>query len=143
MLASSCAIESWFGAFLTDGNLRSDLKPILRGSGAFGEIMAMAAILFAGLALHVRRPSRALLCGVTALLAWLATLQSLERAPLLGAFAGFLLLIAVSAVGTLGNWRRLCRLLLLIGALNICPDLAEHALKRANDEVQLGRLHRT
>ncbi|HET6647272.1 MAG TPA: hypothetical protein VFH01_08095, partial [Pyrinomonadaceae bacterium] len=42
VLAIACAIESWFGAPLTDGNLRSDLKPILRGSGGFGEIMATA-----------------------------------------------------------------------------------------------------
>ena len=109
------------GAPLTDGNLRNDLKPILRGSGAFGEIMAMAAILFAALALHVRRPRRALACGVTAMLAWLATLQSLERAPLIGALAGLLLLVAGSAVGSLGNWRRLCRLGLLIVALVSVP----------------------
>lgn len=117
VLAIACAIESWFGAPLSDGNLRSDLKPILRGSGAFGEIMAMAAILFAALALHVRRPRRALLCGVTAILAWLATLQSLERAPLIGAFAGLFLLLAGSAIGSLGNWRRVLRLVLLIVAL--------------------------
>ena len=60
VLAIACAIESWFGAPLTDGNLRSDLKPILRGSGGFGEIMAMAAILFAALSLHANRRRRAL-----------------------------------------------------------------------------------
>ncbi len=117
VLAIACAIESWFGGRLTDGSFRLDAKPILRGSGAFGEIMAMAAILFAGLTLHVRRPSRAMLCGVTAILAWLATIQSLERAPLIGAIAGMFLLIIGSALGSFGDWRRLLRLLLLIGAL--------------------------
>lgn len=117
VLAIACAIESWFGAPVTDGRFRDALKPILRGSGAFGEIMAMAAILFAGLTLHVRRSSRAMLCGVTAILAWLATLQSLERAPFIGALAGLLLLITGSAFGSLGNWRRLLRLFLLIAAL--------------------------
>ena len=58
LLAIACAIESWFGAPLTDGNLRNNLKPILRGSAGFGEIMAMAAILFASLALHLNRTTR-------------------------------------------------------------------------------------
>jgi O-antigen ligase len=117
MLAIACAIESWFGAPLTDGNLRSDLKPILRGSGGFGEIMAMAAILFASLSLHLNRRRIALACGVTAILGWLATLQTLERAPFIGASIGFALLIVGTAVTRLRFRQSPKRLFLLIGAL--------------------------
>lgn len=117
VLAIACAIESWFGAPLTDGNLRNDLKPILRGSGGFGEIMAMAAILFASLSLHVNRRRIALACGVTAMLGWLATLQSLERSPFVGALAGFTLLIVGTAIVRFRLRQSSKRLLLLTGAL--------------------------
>ena len=117
VLAIACAIESWFGASLTDGNLRNDLKPVLRGSGGFGEIMAMAAILFASLSLHVNRRQIALACGITAMLGWLATLQSLERAPFVGASAGFALLIVGTVITEFRSRRTLLRLCLLIGAL--------------------------
>jgi O-antigen ligase len=92
VLAISCAIESWFGAPLTDGSLRMDLKPLLRGSSALGEIMAAGGVLFAAFALHLNRGRAAFMCGATAVAGWLATLQSLERAPLIGALAGLLLL---------------------------------------------------
>ncbi len=117
LLAIACAIESWFGAPLTDGNLRNNLKPILRGSAGFGEIMAMAAILFASLALHLNRKRVALACGVTAMLAWLATLQSLERSPFIGALAGFALLIVGTAITRLRFHQSPKRLFLLVGAL--------------------------
>jgi O-antigen ligase len=92
VLAIACAIESWFGAQLTDGSLRMDVKPLLRGSSALGEITGAACILFAAFALHLNRGRAAFMCGATAVAGWLATLQSLERAPLIGAFAGLLLL---------------------------------------------------
>lgn len=96
ILGVSCAVETWVGAALTDGNLRADLKPLLRGSGGFGEMMAVVTPLFAALALYLRRPARAVTCGATAALAWLATLQSLERAPFIGGAAGLLMLFAVA-----------------------------------------------
>jgi O-antigen ligase len=92
MLAIACVIESWFGAPVTDGNLRMDVKPLLRGSSAFGEIMGTACILFAAFALHLNRGRAAFICGATAVAGWLATIQSLERAPLVGASAGLLML---------------------------------------------------
>jgi len=92
ILAISCAIESWFGAPLTDFNLLSGTKPLLRGSSGFGEIMGVACILFAAFALHLNRRRVAVLCGVTAVAGWLGTFQSLERAPLIGTCAGLLLL---------------------------------------------------
>lgn len=119
VLAVACAIESWFGAPLTDGNLRNDLKPILRGSGGFGEIMAMAAILFGALSLHANRRGRALLFGVTAMMAWLATLQSLERAPFIGATAGFCLLIGGAAIAKPAFRRPWSRLSLMVATLGL------------------------
>ena len=116
MLAIACAIESWFGAPLTDGNFRNDLKPVLRGSGGFGEIMAMAAILFASLSLHLNRRRVAIACGVTAMLGWLATLQSLERAPFVGASVGFALLIAGTVITSFRSRRTLLRLCLVVSA---------------------------
>lgn len=98
ILGVSCALESWVGAGLTDGGLRADLKPLLRGSGGFGEMMAVATPIFAALALYLRRPARAVTCGATAALAWLATLQSLERAPFIGGAVGLLMLFAVALV---------------------------------------------
>jgi O-antigen ligase len=118
MLAAACAIESWFGAPLTDGNLRSNLKPLLRGSGGFGEIMGMAAILFAALSLNATRRNRTLFFGATAIMAWLATLQSLERAPLVGAVAGFVLLFSGAAVANLAGNRPWGRMGSLVVALS-------------------------
>jgi O-antigen ligase/Tfp pilus assembly protein PilF len=92
VLAIASVIESWFGAPLTDGNLRVAVKPILRGSGTFGEIMGAASVLFVGFALYINRRRVALLWGAAALLSWLATLQSLERAPFLGTSIGLVVL---------------------------------------------------
>jgi O-antigen ligase len=117
VLALACAVESWMGASLTDGNMRSGLKPLFRGSGGFGELMATAAPLFAALALRLGHRRRALLAGVTALLAWLATLQSLERAPLIGATAGLLLALTLMVFKPVCRPRRAARAWLLLGAL--------------------------
>jgi O-antigen ligase len=132
ILGIACAIETWFGMPLTDGNSRSDLKPLLRGSGAFGEMMAMAAIIFAATALYVRRPRLALASGATGILAWMATVQSLERAPLLGALAGFCLLVVGAAFAAQcrpRSWRRLCLLIAALGLVlffETTPSLSNH-----------------
>jgi len=67
---------------------------ILRRSTGLGEPFAVAVPLFGLLAITVRKRRVAWCCGITTVLAWLATLQSLERAPLLGASAGLLVIIA-------------------------------------------------
>jgi len=124
MLAVACAIESWFGAPLTDGNLRIAVKPLLRGSGGSGEIMGSACILFAAFALHLNRGRAAFICGATAVAGWLATLQSLERAPLIGTSAGLLLLFAGAFIkpsrrlfGRLGSLTAAFALILLLQAM--------------------------
>ncbi len=137
ILAIACAVESWFGAPLTDGNARSDLKPILRGSGGFGEIMAVASILFAALALQQKRPRRALICGMTATLAWLGTLQSLERAPLIGASAGLILFFTVSLLKRNCRPRRLSHLAFLVAAF-ACVLLLQTALLSTPETIVPG-----
>ncbi|MCA1591285.1 MAG: O-antigen ligase family protein [Acidobacteria bacterium] len=146
ILGIACAVESWFGAPLTDGNLRNDLKPIFRGSGGFGEIMAVAAPLFAALALQQKRPRRALVCGATAVLAWLGTIQSLERAPFIGASVGLLLFFAVALLKRNCRPRRLSRLGLLAAAfagvliLQALPLSSPSPLAASRDTSTLTRL---
>ncbi|MFN2455343.1 MAG: O-antigen ligase family protein [Pyrinomonadaceae bacterium] len=82
--------------------------PVAQGSlfnffSGFSEMMSVVAPFFAALALSVRKPKIALGCGATALLAWLAMLQAMERAPVIGAAIGFGLLAAGSL--TLRNCR--------------------------------------
>ena len=92
LLGISCLIESIIGAAVTDHSLRQGAKPLFRGFSGFSETMAVASTIFFGLALEIRKTRRAALCGVAALFAWLTTVQALERAPILGATAGLLLL---------------------------------------------------
>jgi len=98
ILIASSVLETWFGAPITDGSLRVAVKPILRVSGTFGELMGVCSVLFAGFSLCVRRTRRAVLLGATAVGCWLATLQSLERAPFIATAAGLLLLLVTALI---------------------------------------------
>lgn len=88
MLCASCMIGFW-GA-QTDTDVFT--KTLFRFFSGFSEPMAMTIPLYAALALSVRKLRWSILCGATSLLAWLATLQTVERAPIIGASAGLLLL---------------------------------------------------
>jgi len=61
-----------------------------------GEPTAVVVPLFTALGLSLRRRREAALCGATAVLAWLTTLQSLERAPMAGAAIALTLLAAIT-----------------------------------------------
>jgi O-antigen ligase len=98
ILIASSVLETWFGAPITDGSLRVAVKPILRASGTFGELMGVCGVLFAGFSLCVRRTRRAVLLIATAVGCWLAALQSLERAPFIATAAGLLLLVVTALV---------------------------------------------
>ncbi|HEY6246285.1 MAG TPA: O-antigen ligase family protein [Pyrinomonadaceae bacterium] len=98
ILIISSVLETWFGAPVTDGSLRVAVKPILRASGTFGELMGVCGLLFAGFSLCVSRNRRAVLLGATAVGCWLATLQSLERAPFIATAAGLLLLVVTALI---------------------------------------------
>jgi tetratricopeptide (TPR) repeat protein len=61
-----------------------------------GEPVAVSIPLLAALALSLRRTRLALLCGATASIGWLSTLQISERAPFVAVCAGLLLLAVIS-----------------------------------------------
>jgi O-antigen ligase len=81
ILSVSCMIEFW-GAPNASGVRTVSLFRFFNG---FGEMLAVFIPLFAALSLKLRRTRAALLCGAPAIAAWLAMLQALERAPIIGA----------------------------------------------------------
>jgi O-antigen ligase len=65
---------------------------LLRRSTGLGEPLAVALPMFAILAITLRNRGAVALCGATTVLAWLAVLQTLERAPLLALGASLVLM---------------------------------------------------
>lgn len=92
---------------------------LIRRNG-LGEPTAVAVPLFAALALRLRRRRAAALCGVTATAAWLATLQSAERAPFVGLAVGLALLCAAMLFFARHRPRGMVRALLLCAAFAAC-----------------------
>jgi O-antigen ligase len=90
---------------------------LLRRSTGLGEPLAVTVPIFAILAISLRKRRAALLCGVTAILAWLTTLQSLERAPMFGLGAGLILLVGGMIAKKAWRPRRPSRVLLFIAVL--------------------------
>lgn len=102
----------------------------------FSEMMAVVTPLFAALALYVRKPRLAFGCGVTALLAWLSTLQAMERAPTIGAAVGLLLLFAGSLVLRNCRPRHRARVLFLITVFVAMTALQLTITRRTDAEGQ-------
>ncbi|MBD0327296.1 MAG: hypothetical protein ICV68_12740, partial [Pyrinomonadaceae bacterium] len=94
ILSVSCMIEFW-GAPNASGVRTVSLFRFFNG---FGEMLAVSIPLFAALSLKLRRTRAALLCGATAVAAWLAMLQTLERAPIVGAGVALFALAFISLV---------------------------------------------
>jgi O-antigen ligase len=92
ILSLSCMIEFW-GAPDESGVRTVSLFRFFNG---FGEMLSVSIPLFAALALKLRRTRAALLCGATAIAAWLAMLQALERAPIIGASVALIALALLS-----------------------------------------------
>jgi O-antigen ligase len=92
ILSLSCMLEFWGAP--TDSAVRT--ASLFRFFNGFGETLAVTIPLFAALALRLNRTRAAALCGATAVIAWLAMLQVLERAPIIGASAALLVLAAAS-----------------------------------------------
>jgi O-antigen ligase len=65
---------------------------LLRRSTGLGEPLAVAVPMFTVLAVTLRKKNAAIVCGAAAVLSWLAVLQTLERAPLLGLGAATLVI---------------------------------------------------
>lgn len=144
MLSVSCLVEAFVGASL-GGSFRLHARPPLRGFSGFGEVMAVAGPMFAAFALDSKRPRRALLCGATAIVVWLATVQSLERAPILGATAG-LLLVSVGACIKRGSRSHVLKRTGLLAATLVLSTAALFApglLSSDNQNVTLRRFQST
>ncbi|HKQ99734.1 MAG TPA: O-antigen ligase family protein [Pyrinomonadaceae bacterium] len=138
ILALACALEFWLAP--NDIPVRSD--SLFRYFNGFGEMMAVAVPLFTALALRLRRPRAALFCGATAVFAWLAMFQALERAPIIGACVALLLLAGVSTFVRRFRPRSLKRVLLLLAgfgaatALLIVPSPLNEGRVSAADRLQ-------
>ncbi|HYJ45215.1 MAG TPA: O-antigen ligase family protein [Pyrinomonadaceae bacterium] len=119
VLGISCAVEYW-GA---PNDIAARTDSLFRYFNGFGEMMAACVPLFAALALRLRRTRVALLCGATAVLAWLAVFQALERAPIVGATFALLLLAAASTFTRRFRPRSLVRTLVLLAAFGAATAL--------------------
>ena len=103
IISISCIVEFWGSSHL-----------LIRASTGLGEPLAVALPIFTVLALKLRRTRAAVFCGATAVLAWLAVLQSLERAPAIGVSAALFILLIASLVRRQWRPRHLSRALILL-----------------------------
>jgi O-antigen ligase len=78
-----------------------------------GEPLAIAIPLFTTLALTLRRRRAALFCGAAALIAWLAVIQMLERAPFIATSVALIVIAVSSALVPQCRSRSLLRAVLL------------------------------
>ncbi len=119
ILSVSCMIEFW-GAPNASGVRTVSLFRYFNG---FGEMLAVVIPLFAALSLKLRPTRAALLCGATAVVAWLAMLQALERAPIIGAGVALIALAFISLVRRSFRPRSLRRACLLLAAFALATAL--------------------
>lgn len=114
LLSLSCMVEFW-GTLSAEATRTSTQ---FRYFGGFGEVVAVVIPLFATLALRLRRSKQAAFCGATAVVAWLAMLQALERAPIISASIALLMLAIAATVLKQYRPRSLWRVVLLVAALS-------------------------
>jgi O-antigen ligase len=112
VLSIACAVEFW-GA---PNDIAVRTESLFRYFNGFGEMMAACIPIFAALALRLRRTRAAILCGITAVVAWLAMFQALERAPIVGATFALILLAGASIFTRRFRPRSLTRALVLLAA---------------------------
>jgi O-antigen ligase len=115
IISISCLVEFWGSSHL-----------LIRSSTGLGEPLAVALPIFTVLALRLRRLRAAVFCAATAVLAWLAVLQSLERAPAIGISGALVILLAASLFRR--QWRprsvsRALVLLLLFGGVTLLQTI--------------------
>lgn len=131
ILSLSCIVE--FLAAPNDSPI--PMASLFRYSNGFGEMMAITIPIFASLALGLRQRRAALLCGATAVIAWLTMLQALERAPLIGASVALFALIGAALLMRQDRLRNIQRVVILIIAL-ACAT----ALQAVPSPLSQGRL---
>ena len=141
ILVISSVLETWLGAPVTDGSLRVGVKPILRASGTFGELMGVCSVLFAGCSLSVRRVRHAVILGVTSVGCCLATLQSLERAPFIATAIGLFVLLTVAALNREQRRKRVVVITIALFAVFVSQSLPATASNEGLSTV--GRLQQS
>jgi O-antigen ligase len=143
ILIIASALETWLGAPITDGSLRVAVKPILRASGTFGELMGVCSVLLAGCSLAVRKVRQAVILGATSAGCWLATIQSIERAPFIATAIGLFVLLSTAALSR--KQRRIRRVVLITIAL-FAVFVSQSLPSTASEEEELstaGRLQQS
>jgi len=133
IISIACIVEFWGASVL-----------LIRSSTGLGEPLAVALPIFTVLALKLRRGRAALFCGVTAVLAWLAMLQSLERAPAIGASVALVVIAGAWLINRKWKPLRLKRAVILIlflgaaTALQTLPSPATENRSSAFTRLQAG-----
>lgn len=92
ILGVGCTLE-WSLTTQIDHKLGLNGEMTFRGFNGFSEVMIVAAPFFAALALHFRQAKHWRVCAVVSLVAWLTTIQAMQRAPLLGVIAAFAVML--------------------------------------------------
>lgn len=88
ILGTGCTLE-WLLTTQIDHKLSFTPATTFRGFNGFSEVMIVAAPFFLALALHFRQSKHRRACAFVSLVAWLTTIQAMQRAPLLGLIAAF------------------------------------------------------
>jgi O-antigen ligase len=112
VLGIACAVEFWGAPSEIDGHI----DQLFRYFNGFGEMLAACIPIYAALALRLRRTRAAIFCGLTAVIAWLAIFQVSERAPIIGAAFGLLILAGASIFTRRFRPGSLTRALVLVAA---------------------------
>lgn len=92
ILGTGCTLE-WLLTTQIDHKLGFTSEMTFRGFNGFSEVMIVAAPFFLALALHFRQSKHRRACAFVSLVAWLTTIQAMQRAPLLGLIAAFAVMI--------------------------------------------------
>ena len=108
---------------------------LLRRSVGLGEPFAVSVPLFTVATLTVRSRRAALICGVTAILGWLATLQTLERTPFIALTVGLVLM--VSGLVIKKSWRpKQPKRVFVLLTLTVITTLAQTFTSGSDSSVQ-------
>ena len=111
-LSIACMMEYW--GTISEEAVRTGVQ--FRYFGGFGEVIAVTIPIFTALALRLKRSRQAALCAATAAVAWLALLQALERAPIIGAGVALITLALLSLVSKQHRPRSIKRVALVLAA---------------------------
>src|SRR5262249_19342393 len=114
IISIASTVEFWSAS---PDNYQSSL--LLRRSIGLGEPLAVCVPFFTVAALTVRSRRATFICGLTAVLGWLATLQTLERTPLIAMVAGLVLMVSGLVIKKSWRPKQAKRLFVLVALVTI------------------------